>query len=377
VHAGAWIVSLCLLQVLLVARARAQALPEVTYDAPASCPERAEFERRVRARVRTDLDGAERRRAALRRIEVRIELRTGRALGQLVMHDAAGTAATRRIVAASCLEAVDALALIAALTIDPGSAAEPSPEPRSTSEPADTARLQPQPEPQPEPSAQAEQLPAPEREADSVDRATEPTPRETRATVPEPSVEDRADSDEAPASPSRASTRVGLFTSAVALTGVAPSAQPALQLSAALAWSPEGAFELLARAGVRLTPEQSTSTPEGVATFAFWTSIAALCAGARIEAQHAALALCADFELGRMTARGRETLNGETSRRTWTALGPAVLAHWEGLDPVVIQAGAELLFALVRDRFLLGPAEVHHVPAVGLRAELGVGIQLR
>ena len=112
---------------------RAQApWPEIVYRAPARCPDASAFAERVRARQRP-AQGA--RPPTARRLEVRIEQRAGRAIGQLRVLGADGALTRRSIEAATCDEAADALALIAALTLDLDAAEQPA---HSAPEPPDS-----------------------------------------------------------------------------------------------------------------------------------------------------------------------------------------------------------------------------------------------
>jgi hypothetical protein len=378
---------LALVSCLGLARAQAP-LPEIVYRAPDRCTDAEAFAERVRAR-RRPAQGA--RAPTAQRLEVRIEQRAGRAIGQLRVLGADGALTQRSIEAATCDEAADALALIAALTLDLGAAeppVRPAPEPpdsrggterrpstrdRDRSSPGETpARAEDvrdtaeEPEAVPAPAAE----PEPEREAPQSDGGE---PVEETAAAP------ADDSDAADATPTSAGlglrfARAGLFASGFAGSGLAPDIVAGLQLSLAIA-ARLGSAEFALRAGVRFTPERTITVPEGTAELDFLGGLAALCAGARLDGASAALWGCFAFEPGRSVARGRET--GERSERFWAALGPGVSLQWDALGPLSLLAGAELLFPLVRDRYFLSDNRVHQVPSTAFRAELGLGLQIQ
>jgi hypothetical protein len=85
----------------------ARALAELEYTAPADCPDRAAFIARVATRARAVASEP-------RRMSVRIEVHPQRVRGEIAIDDSAGARTARQIEAASCAEAADALALIAA-----------------------------------------------------------------------------------------------------------------------------------------------------------------------------------------------------------------------------------------------------------------------
>ena len=101
------------------------ALPEILYEAPAPCPTREAFIARLRARSAD----APARPPNTRRFEVRLALRAGHAIGQLRVLAIDGALSQRQIEAATCDEAADAVALIAALTLTPASPSPATPPP--------------------------------------------------------------------------------------------------------------------------------------------------------------------------------------------------------------------------------------------------------
>jgi hypothetical protein len=335
----------------------ADRLATIVYEAPAACPDRAEFLARIAARTRAARPAESTR--APPRLSVRIRVLAGRVVGSIAIEDADGAVAGRQIRAATCDEASDALALIAALALDPDRRAE-----SLTAETGvDAAEVRSAPDTGDDISAVAA--------ADADDDA------EAAADGDAADVDDTdSDTEDDGATAGIASTRLVVAASALALSGVLPDAAPGFALFAAYAVEPRRWPELALRAGFGITPAADEEHPEGVARFSFWSALLALCSGVRDARDTASLWLCAAGEVGRLAASGRRTLDPQDEDRSWAALGPAVLAQWEPLRPLVLQAGAGAAFALVRDRFLLGNDTVHRAPRLGVRADLGVGIRI-
>ena len=88
----------------------------LTYAAPPECPTEADFGARLAQRTRDrGVDGAI---LDLRRFEIRITTLPGGARADITAFDPGGRRTERRLDAATCAEAVDAAALVVALTLE-------------------------------------------------------------------------------------------------------------------------------------------------------------------------------------------------------------------------------------------------------------------
>lgn len=295
----------------------AAAAPSLTYAAPPDCPDRDEFVRRVESRTRSgSLAPADP--SSVARLDVALREVPEHVTAELVVTDDRGVAASRRIDAPTCSEAVDGIALIAAVTLDP--AARPA------------ATTPPVPEPV----------------------APEPPPSPPRSREP---------------------SRVRLRVSAAPTLSSAPS--PSVRVGAEGAVS--ALFELgkpwglLSWVGARFGASVGDTTDEGRATFQSWALVAALCP----VYEHRAFVVqaCATVEEGRVSATGSDTAVPKHADRPWTAVGPGASVEWAVMPPLSFAVDAEALFPLVRDHFLLGSEAVYRVPAVAPRA--GVRVILR
>jgi hypothetical protein len=353
-------------------RARADEPPppvRVVYRAPAECPTREEFETRVLARTGRDglyPEGG----APFELFEIDLTPTPERTRGRLTTHLRGAYPTVREIQAASCREAVDGLALIVALTLDPTTASKPVEGPSGTSIGGTSGKS-----------------------GGATGGATERGRGTGGKDASEASAGDETDGNDAEREGdlvddegSDAGTGIGsrhgprhfhfdvLFTAGAA-TGVTPS------------WLPEGsvslgfAFPLLydpgamIRLGGRYAPDQTTVTDQGDATFSMWTVHGALCPQV-IELSMLWLAPCLNVEYGKVAAGGSRTLNEAESTRDWFAFGPKLIGQLSFLPPLYAHIGAELDFPVTRDRYVLGPLEVHATPRLIGRLELGLGVRL-
>jgi hypothetical protein len=125
-----------------------------------------------------------------------------------------------------------------------------------------------------------------------------------------------------------------------------------------------------------MSSEHRGEYAQGVVAFTWWSGSGALCMGARFAGDALALRGCLTAEVGRLGARPSDTREPQDANRLWAALGPGVLLQWDALPPLVLGAGVEAPFALVRDRFLLADAAVHRAPVLGFRGEILLGVRL-
>jgi hypothetical protein len=387
--------------VLQVTPSAAQELPPVRYQAAPGCPVRAVFEQRVRARVHaSELPGAP-------SLTVRLQQVAGRALGEISLHEGRATVARRQIEAATCAEALEAVAFVAALLLEQHAAkhkpagARPSPPARSgrvpsragaPDEPDVQARSPVNPSPPAGEPAVRQGAPGSEPAlselTDQGAQAASGGPAERAPTagvaVPErePLPARRAESDRAverrPASfiapPDRRGVanplRARLGAAALLVAGVAPRPWPGLALDGgfARALGPlQGALSI----GLRATLPQRERADEGSALFSWWSASAAMCGGSP-DAAAVSAELCLTGETGQLTGRGERTLDARTKRVPWFAVGPVAQLAWRLSSRLSLAAGATLLVPLRDDRFQIAGQTLHRVPQLTYRAALGV-----
>jgi len=317
--------------------ATARAL-EIEFAEPAPCNvEEVSFRvERALARPLGNIDGP--------RFRVNIERNPGGFLGRVDISPI-GTAATpgqRRLVASSCDELIDTLALTIVLAVGP------RPEAQAASDERALLRST-EPEQTPSPAALATaEMPAAEP------ARTEPSPQRT------------------------AGPRVGAFGAMVGDTGSLPALSVGIALGFSVAW-PAVEFRAL---GTFLPSKEGFVAPSDPASpgaeIGLVTAGVLACMPFATNAAAVALSACAGWELGRLSGRGTGVDVSRSSTALWSAaradLGArwAFPGHWLGLE-LALTAVAPIS----QDEFVLRDIGSVHEPAnvVG-RASLGLRIDL-
>jgi hypothetical protein len=315
------------------------------YQADPACPTRAAFIDDVRARTSrarfTDDD------PKARTIRVWARVSAGRGTGRLET----GASAPRQVSAESCADVVSALALIAALTIDPQASTAPV---RTATAGAPSATVSAAPIPAPAPRAPA---------------STEPAP----APPPPPAAA-------VPSAPTPRFLGLGARFDAFGLSGIhllGGSAWVEAGLLQARLFAPS--LRLSARYGV------SPSVAAGDASASFSLFAGRVEASApRLELGRASLVPALFFELGNL--RGEATPGSVVYTQTtgvegrlWLLLGEALALEIRVVDGAYLSLGAEIDEPLQRyDFYFRNPSRQDSawtVPEVEVAAHLGAGVR--
>jgi hypothetical protein len=290
----------------------AQPTTRLVFHAPSGCSSPDDFAARVRRRshriVLSTETGAERSLV----VEIRELPRTKRFHGSVSVLEA-GTAATQReLQAKSCEEAVEALSLIATVTLDPDALLE-EPEPEAAPEPAS---------PPPRQSVPAAVAPPPIRHESP--RASEPAHAER--------------------------TRVSFGAEATLLVRFAP--RPALggTLFAAFELPKRGWLAPSFRFSVAYAEARRIAEPGGHASFAFWLPSFDVCP---LRAGPAVFSVrpCAFASAGVVEAWGNRTARNETHDRFFGSAGALLWASVRIGKALEIVADGRAGVPWVRDTF--------------------------
>ncbi len=337
--------------------AAAQADESVSYDldyrAPAGCPAEATFTgliARRTARARRSSDGA-----GKYRFTVEVALNDAGARGTLRIAERDGGSSERDVPARDCANAIEAMALIAAVILDPRAAVASSDTANATRDNAPPAATVPPAATAP-PAASAP--PAPERRAPVA---------KARTSATEPMPKQPAREPETKGAPWRARLRVaGLLQGAVA-PGAAFGGAAGVEV-----FQPRhGVFEPRAALTANFATAE-TSTPFGNANFLWYAGRVTACPLRWPEGVPVVLRACAFVDAGGLRGHGSNTQNARGSTAFWLAAGPALeveveVSSWLGL---AVEGG--LTVPAFHDSFIFVPQEVaHEVPGVG--AWLAVG----
>ena len=344
---------LALVLVTLPARALAQpaavpstgtVVPQVTlhYLGDPGCPNETEFVDEVTARVRRTVQWS--KAGAAVQMVVIIRQAGDHASGTLEVVQRSTEPTRREFTAGSCAEVGSALALVAALTLDPNARTEqlpahvPSSTPRTQAAPAVETPAVPEPAPAPRPTPPPPAVPPPPSQSDRYIMWLGPTATVATGYASEPLV------------------AMGLSLGARSMR---PGFSPGFQLTPL--WGRTGA----------------TGPDASGGTFAWFMGRLEGCPVQLPVAQHLGFEPCAAAELGQLSARGASEGRVPVSRARWWFAAGATFSLHLSLGSWFARLGASALFPLTRDEFVFHDPDrsIHQASPVVLGATLGLGFQ--
>jgi hypothetical protein len=296
-------------------------------------------------------------------------LSAGSVAGELTLVRRGAEPATRRVVAQSCAEAADAVALIIAVTLDPTSA--------ERNDRGDHAATEGRP-------GASDTTPGEPRTKDEkngpADGASRSPPAEPKEKGPSSNASsDNASSDEGStpgsSSPLSGSARFGLLFAGQTFFGPTPGVMPGIALYATAGidrpapWSPALllGFTHVWRSGI--------DEPGGTASFTL-NALSLDACPLRFRSSRLEVRPCASLLGGRFAAQGTDTQNPAQERaRPFWVLGAAgvvtVALVWRLEASARVGVGANL----VRDSYEFSTTVFHTVPPVTLAASVGLGVR--
>jgi len=283
-----------------------------------------------------------------------------------------GKPSVRHMRAASCEEVIDALALVAAVILDPNASTKPigSPPPATTKSPA-----------------------APTAPPTTAARAT-PTHTEPSTATAEPSLAVPPASG-APATSGEHGTagRLRLLAGLRLLVtqGVAPDIVPGAGAFVGVRYDTEGSvWSPLVLAGVWFaesgTVESRLDDGRLLGTAEFgWRAFELIGCPLRTPVTGPiAVMPCVGIEAGQLSATGEAAKNGDTRSATWLATTAALKLLWTPIDVLEFDLAAGGFLSLSRDDFYFEAplstgterVTVHEIPGLGAQASVGVSAML-
>jgi hypothetical protein len=285
------------------------------------------------------------------------KLPSGRVEGVLVISPRRGLAVKRSLVARSCTEATDGLALIIAVTLG-------QPVSRSSAPPAET------------PAGERGSTPPGSAGTTGDDRKQDPadSSNAARPLGREPSSETSDAPDAREASGANSSFTLDVGAALQGVFGAAPAAMPGVA-AYAMGGLGRGAFAPALGVGATHAVRTGLERSGGTAVF-FLDAVMVDACPLRVDATVVELRPCAAGLLGRLSAGGRATRNasGLVARPFATFGASVVLLGRLGtfLEPSL---RASLGANLVRDSFTFTPNIFHRVPPVSASVSLGLGMR--
>jgi hypothetical protein len=316
------------------------------YDAPATCPTQGAFLAEVRARTsRARLAEASER---ARTFRVSLTPTKDGTTGHLEVTEADEGTSQRVVEGASCSEVASALALVAALAIDPAASTAPIVLPPAAA--SETIAPTLAPTSSAPPPVQPARPPAPR----SYEVASEPkTRKESRVDV-------------------AAHVALSVVTAGSPLGLVwGPSVGASLALERRSWLAPE------LRAGLTYAGSDSPDVAnDGYATFTWWRGELEVCPLRLPLAQTLDLRPCALGRAGALVSAGHGLGSSLTSVRPWGELGASALLEWRVMGPLEFELELGADFPLLRELFdFKHPMnQVYQAPGVLAEGRLGLAV---
>lgn len=277
---------------------------------------------------------------------------SGSVIANVVLGAPGSPRSARRVLAASCREAADAVALIIAVTLDPTALVNPTGTDATRRKPGEAR-----------PGAAAPP-------ASQASKPAESSSQSDPATL-------APDDDEPEPSSARGRQTFGFQLAGQALFGPAPGAMPGVALFALIGIDRPALWSPAVLLGASHAWRSHVPAQGGVAAFTLDAASFDACPFTlRLSALEARP--CASALIGRLGASGSETRNqvAESSRPFWVVGGVALLSvRLVRLLEASARVGAGA--NLVRDSFEFTPAVFHQVPAVTVTANVGIGLRWR
>jgi hypothetical protein len=319
--------------------------------ADARCPDEARFVLELTARTQkvAVVSSGERR---LLRVEI-ARAAGSKVRGTLTL-SADGKSATREVVGQSCPEVVSALALVAALAIDPHASTKPAPDLAQPAPPDPAPVPPPAPPPDPPPPPPPPASPPP------------PPPPPARAPPPE-------------APPSRfvlsAALRGGMRA------GTLPNLAPELGGTVEGVWARRSILSPSLRLDVAGSTSQTSNAGPASASFG-WTGVRLLVCPLRVARERLSFAACAVVDGGALSAHASGLEKAQSDTRLFLGVGAGLTGRYSIGSRLFLGLDAGFSAPVRRDRFYAAGSgstpdvTVYEVPSVGGFVGLFVGFDL-
>jgi hypothetical protein len=309
----------------------------IEFSAPAGCGDSEQFGEEILKR--TDrLRPAERGETALG-FFVHLTRTDDGVRGQFAIREPDGALSLRDVPGRDCREVLSAMALIAALTVDPLARAD-----REV------------------PVAQRRRLPKREPPRSAAPAPPRPPP------APEPA-------REAP----RPGYGFAIGQRVTVQSAVMPGIELGLGVHAEVASKAAGLFAPLIRVGALIARSGTLQEEHGTAELDWITARVTACP-IRFGSDHGlSVRPCAFADAGRLHGAGDKIANADEKSVFWTAAGAEATAAARIVGPLRVGVDAGILVPLRRDRFVFdvsaGEQElIHEVPVAGFSAGIGLGL---
>jgi hypothetical protein len=341
---------LVLVSGLTLARGEAlgQSAPEqvfLKYSGVPGCSDAATFRSEFRARtsravLREDGDPGG------RSFTITVAKEQGRIVGRVEQRRADGSTSEREVSGQSCAEVISALALIAALAVDPQAASAHAPQDPDEAAPSLGKEPAPAPPPPPEPSVRANE----------ESRKPEPDPRHV----------------------DNARWRLAAGVQGGVVSGMFPKAAFASSIFVETGlWSPSVLAPTIRLSAIG-SISRSVPAERGEAHFQ-WAAAGLQGCPLRFRLRDELHGYpCVFGEAGFLAGEGTGVSEPDSRTRPWFGLGALIRLQWTPSEQFFVEAEGGIRVPLARDRFVFdlgGRTDSIHVVGLGGAASIGLGIR--
>jgi hypothetical protein len=314
--------------------------------------------------------------------------RPGKVVGEVVLSHRGGKRSSRRVLARSCADAADAVALIIAVTLDPTSADDSRPKmntdraPESGADSTARASIKPSSSPPPtevpiaNPAEQSVASPKTEALVEAKVPAASPAKLPAASAKTEaPVAAAKPEEDYSDGSDVATRSRFGALLAGHMIFGPTPRVMPGLAFYTVAGLDRDALWSPAAIVGATYVWRDSMVEPGGTASFNLYAASLDACPF-RVSVLQVEARACASALVGLLAAKGFDTNAPTSSKRPFATAGGAVVLT-AGLGSVV-EASARLAMGmtLVRDSFEFGSTIFYQASPITTSASLGVGARL-
>jgi hypothetical protein len=287
-----------------------------------------------------------------RKIEVKLDVAGNAATATLVLTLPNGRRATRTLHAATCDEAVDAAALVAAVTLDPTASTAPTTPPG-----ADAGAT-----------------------GGTGTGGNAPRPATSAVPPPERGIGGSGEKGEPPSKLSG-----GPFIAGETVSGPAPSALVGVGAGFIGVWNRGSVLSPALRLSGAYFPGKKYEQIDGTAYFSLYAGTLDVCP-LRFGSDAVALFGCGTFTAGVLNAEGRQTNAQKDNHRPWLVLGGTALLEVRPVGPLELELLGTVGSPLLRDTFQFDCAEgaadckpdvFHVVSGLSVQVRVAVGVFFR
>ena len=318
-------------------------------------------------------------------LSARVEVtspRPGNVVADLVLATAGAEQPARRVVARSCAEVADGVALIIAVTFDPNQKGRLAAGAASEHDAADGGKAgsraapgtlaapssaTPGVGPAARAAAGSEERPGATTQAAPpvmVKSVTQAPPPVTVTSVPQPALRP----------PARTRRELGVSLAGQTILGPAPAVMPGIALYVMAALDRDGPWAPALFVGATHAWRADLSEPGGTASFALDAASLDACP-LRLRWSGLTARPCASALVGRLSSTGSDTQQAATATRPFGVAGAAMTASYGSTVELSARLGVGL--TLIRDSYEFATAVFHRSDLVTISASVGIGVHWR